>query len=171
MIEHEHFLERIPSATELAASTLKYTKAKERHFVERRKSIPFPVEMAAGKTPNTPKVDKRREIFRGYCEIKRGNLGDDGFDPEKKRDRDAEVSKAEKESPSRPKGLHAQAPRSAGRADCTQLAPYPAEKAVQGPPEASAGKPDPPPGARPPTSGAGSGEKEGLPEGEELESH
>lgn len=34
MIEHEHVLERNPSATELAASTLKYAKSKERYFVD-----------------------------------------------------------------------------------------------------------------------------------------
>jgi len=41
MIEHEHVLERNPSATVLAASTLKYAKAKERYFVVLRKSVPF----------------------------------------------------------------------------------------------------------------------------------
>jgi hypothetical protein len=35
MIEHEQVLERNPSATELAASTFRYAKAKERYFVER----------------------------------------------------------------------------------------------------------------------------------------
>ena len=40
MIDHEHVLEQNPSATELAASTLKYAKAKERYFVELRKSVP-----------------------------------------------------------------------------------------------------------------------------------
>src|SRR5271166_6836176 len=65
MIEHEHVLERNPSATELAASTLKYAKAKERYFVELRNSVPTLVDMATGKTP---KVDKIREIFSGYGE-------------------------------------------------------------------------------------------------------
>ena len=51
MIEHEHVLERNPSATELAASTLKYAKAKERYFVELRESVPSLVDMATGKAP------------------------------------------------------------------------------------------------------------------------
>src|SRR5271157_2404347 len=65
MIEHEHVLEQNPSATELAASTLKYAKAKERYFAELRNSVPTLVDMATGKTP---KVDKIREIFSGYGE-------------------------------------------------------------------------------------------------------
>ncbi|HEY2457925.1 MAG TPA: hypothetical protein VGI13_11545 [Candidatus Acidoferrum sp.] len=40
MMEHEHVLERNPSASELAASTLKYARAKERYFVELRRSVP-----------------------------------------------------------------------------------------------------------------------------------
>ena len=47
MIEHEHVLERNPSASELAASTLKYARAKERYFVELRKSIPTLIDIAA----------------------------------------------------------------------------------------------------------------------------
>jgi hypothetical protein len=39
MIDHERVLERNPAATELAASTLKYARAKERYFVVLRKSI------------------------------------------------------------------------------------------------------------------------------------
>jgi hypothetical protein len=47
MIKHEHVLERNPSASELAASTLKYARAKERYFVELRKSIPTLIDIAA----------------------------------------------------------------------------------------------------------------------------
>jgi len=49
MIEHEHVLERSPSATELAASTFKYARAKERYFVELRKGVPTLIDMATGK--------------------------------------------------------------------------------------------------------------------------
>ena len=68
MIEHEHVLERNPSASELAASTLKYAKAKERYFVELRKSVPTLIDMATGKAPKTPDLDKIRKIFSGYGE-------------------------------------------------------------------------------------------------------
>jgi hypothetical protein len=66
MIEHEHVLERNPSASELAASTLKYAKAKERYFVELRKSMPALIDMATGKAPKTREIDRIREIFSGY---------------------------------------------------------------------------------------------------------
>src|SRR5258708_9280369 len=68
MIDHEHVLERNPSATELAASTLKYAKAKESYFVELRKSVPTLIDMATGKAPKTPKLDKMRQTFSGYGE-------------------------------------------------------------------------------------------------------
>src|SRR5260221_14190278 len=45
MIEHEQVLERSPSATELAASTLNYAKTRERFFVVLRKSPPFLLDM------------------------------------------------------------------------------------------------------------------------------
>jgi|SRR5271166_3984344 len=54
MIEHEQVLERNPSATESAASTLNYARAKERYFVELRKSVPTLIDMATGKEPKTP---------------------------------------------------------------------------------------------------------------------
>jgi hypothetical protein len=95
MIEHEHVLERNPSATELATSTLKYAKAKERYFVELRKSIPTLIDMATGKTPNTPEVDKIREIFSGYGETQGRQIEAATVSMLKQRDQDAEVSKAE----------------------------------------------------------------------------
>jgi hypothetical protein len=73
MIEHEHVLERNPSASELAASTLKYAKAKERYFVELRKSVPTIIDMATGKTPKTPEIDKLREIFLAMAKLKKSN--------------------------------------------------------------------------------------------------
>jgi hypothetical protein len=83
MIEHEHVLERNPSATELAASTLKYAKAKERYFVELRKSIPTLINMATGKTPKTPEVDKIREIFsRPWRNSREANRSCHCFDAE-----------------------------------------------------------------------------------------
>jgi hypothetical protein len=95
IIDHEHVLERNPSATELAASTLKYAKAKERYFVELRKSIPTLVDMATGKTPKTPEVDKIREIFSGYGETQGKQMEAATVSMLKQRDQDAEVSKAE----------------------------------------------------------------------------
>jgi hypothetical protein len=75
MIEHEHVLERNPtSSTEIAASTIKYVKAKERHFVALRKIVPTLIDMATGKTPKTPEVDKIREIFSGYGETQEKQL-------------------------------------------------------------------------------------------------
>ena len=53
MIEHEDVLERNPSASELAQSALKYARAKERYFVELRKSVPILIDMATGKAPKT----------------------------------------------------------------------------------------------------------------------
>ena len=47
MIEHEQVLERNPSASELAQSTLKYARAKERYFVELRKSVSILIDIAA----------------------------------------------------------------------------------------------------------------------------
>ena len=95
MIEHEHVLERTSSATELAASTLKYAKTKERYFVVLRKSVPFLIDMATGKTPKTPEVDKIREIFSGYGETQERQLEAATVSMLKQRDQDAEVSKAE----------------------------------------------------------------------------
>jgi len=95
MIDHERVLERNPSATELAASTLKYAKAKERYFVELRKSIPTLIDMATGKTPKTPEVDKIREIFSGYGETQGKQIEAATVSMLKQRDQDAEVSKAE----------------------------------------------------------------------------
>jgi hypothetical protein len=95
MIDQEHVLERNPSATELAASTLKYAKAKERYFVELRKSIPTLIDMATGKTPKTPEVDKIWEIFSGYGETQGKQIEAATISMLKQRDQDAEVSKAE----------------------------------------------------------------------------
>jgi hypothetical protein len=74
MIEHEHVLEQDPSATELAASILKYAKAKERYYVTLRKSVPTLIDMATGKTPKTPEVDKISEIFSGDGETQERRL-------------------------------------------------------------------------------------------------
>jgi hypothetical protein len=95
IIDHEHVLERNPSATELAASTLKYAKAKERYFVVLRKSIPTLIDMVTGKTPNTPEVYKIREIFSGYGETQGKQIEAATVSMLKQRDQDAEVSKAE----------------------------------------------------------------------------
>src|SRR5271165_2700126 len=95
MIEHEHVLERNPSATELAASTLKYAKAKERYFAALRNSVPTLVDMATGKTPKTPEVDKIREIFSGYGETQGKQIEAATVSMLKRRDQDTEVSKAE----------------------------------------------------------------------------
>ena len=95
MIEQEQVLERNPSATELAASTLKYAKAKEGYFVVLRKSIPTLIDMATGKTPKTPEVDKIREIFSGYGETQGKQIEAATVSMLKRRDQDAEVLKAE----------------------------------------------------------------------------
>jgi hypothetical protein len=97
MIEQERVLERNPSATELAASTLKYASAKERYFVVLRKSIPTLIDIATGKTPKTPEIEKIREIFSGYGETREKQLDAATVSMLKRRDRDAEVSKAEAE--------------------------------------------------------------------------
>ncbi len=97
MIEHVQVLERNPSATELAASTLKYARAKERYFVVLRKSIPTLIDMVTGKTPTTPEIDKIREIFSGYGETQAKQLEAATVSVLKQRDQDAEVSKAEVE--------------------------------------------------------------------------
>jgi hypothetical protein len=97
MIEHEQVLQRNPSATELAASTLKYARAKERYFVELRKSIPTLIDIATGKTPKTPEIEKIREIFSGYGETREKQLEAATVSMLKRRDRDTEVSKAEAE--------------------------------------------------------------------------
>src|SRR6266403_4078743 len=68
MIEHEHVLERNPTSSQLAASTLKYARAKERYFVELRKSVPILIDIATGKAPKTMEVEKIREVFSGYGE-------------------------------------------------------------------------------------------------------
>ena len=95
MIEHEHVLERNPSASELAESTLKYAKAKERYFVELRKSVPTLIDMATGKAPKTPEIDKLREIFSGYGEVQEKRLEAATVSMLKQHEGDAEVSKAE----------------------------------------------------------------------------
>jgi phosphopentomutase len=95
MIDQEHVLERNPSATEIAASTIKYVKAKERHFVALRKIVPTLIDMATGKTPKTPEVDKIREIFSGYGETQERQSEAATVSMLKERDQDAEVSKAE----------------------------------------------------------------------------
>jgi hypothetical protein len=95
MIEHEHVLERNPSASELAASTLKYASAKERYFVELRKSVPTLIDMATGKGPKTPELDKMREIFSGYGEAQEKQLEAAAVSMLKQHEGDAEVSKAE----------------------------------------------------------------------------
>ena len=97
MIEHEGVLERNPSATELAASTLKYAKAKERYFVELRKSVPTLIDMATGKAPKTLELDRLLEIFSGYGETQAKQLETATVSMLKQRDGDAEVSKAEAE--------------------------------------------------------------------------
>ena len=65
MIEHERVLERSPSATELAGSTLTYAKAKERYFVVLRKSVPFLVEVATGTPRDTDVPGDRRNPEAG----------------------------------------------------------------------------------------------------------
>jgi hypothetical protein len=95
MIENEHVLERNPSASELAATTLKYAKAKERYFVELRKNVPTLIDMATGKTPKTPDIDKIREVFSGYGEARQKQLEAVTVWMLKQFDGDAEVSKAE----------------------------------------------------------------------------
>jgi hypothetical protein len=95
MIEHEHVLERNPPASELAASTLKYAKAKERYFVELRRSVPTLIDMATGKTPKTQEVEKIREIFSGYGEAQQKQLEAATVSMLKQRHGDAEVLKAE----------------------------------------------------------------------------
>ena len=94
MIEHEHVLERNPSASELAASTLNYAKAKERYFVELRKSVPTIIDMATGKTPKTQEVEKIREIFSGYGEAQQKQLEAATVSMLKQHQGDAEVSRA-----------------------------------------------------------------------------
>ena len=95
LIEHEYVLERNPSASELAASTLKYARAKERYFVELRKSVPTIIDMATGKTPKTPEIEKIREIFSGYGEAQQKQLEAATASMLKQLGRDPEVSKAE----------------------------------------------------------------------------
>ena len=97
MIEHEHVLERNPSASELAKSTLKYAKAKERYFVQLRRSMPTLIDMATGKAPKAPEIDKLREIFSGYGEAQEKELDAATVSMLKQRDVDPEVSKAESE--------------------------------------------------------------------------
>jgi hypothetical protein len=95
MIEHVQVLERNPSATELAASTLKYARAKERYFVELRKSVPLLIDMATGKAPKTPDLDRLMEIISGYGEPQAKQLEAATVSMLKQRDQDAEVLKAE----------------------------------------------------------------------------
>ena len=91
MIEHEHVLERNPSASELAQSTLKYARAKERYFVELRKSVSTLIDMATGKTPKTPELDRLLEVFSGYGETQEKQLQAATVSMLKQRDRDHEV--------------------------------------------------------------------------------
>jgi hypothetical protein len=95
MIEHEHVLERNPSATELAASTLKYAKAKERYFVVLRKSVPTLIDMATGRATKAPEMDRLREIFSGYGETQEKQLEAATVSMLKQHEDDAEVSRAE----------------------------------------------------------------------------
>jgi hypothetical protein len=95
MIEHEHVLERSPSASELVASTLKYGRAKERYFVELRRSMPTLIDMATGKAPKTKETDRIREIFSGYGEAQGKQLEAATVSMLKQHEGDAEVSKAE----------------------------------------------------------------------------
>jgi hypothetical protein len=95
MIEHEDVLERNPSASELAQSTLKYARAKERYFSELRKSVPTLIDMATGKAPKTPELKKMREIFSGYGEAQEKQLDAATVSMLKQHEGDAEVSKAE----------------------------------------------------------------------------
>ena len=74
MIDREHILEQNPSATELAASTLKYAKAKEGYYVELRKSVPILIDMATGNAPKTPELDRLLEIFSGDGETQAKQL-------------------------------------------------------------------------------------------------
>jgi hypothetical protein len=95
MIEHEHVLERNPSSSQLAASTLKYARAKERYFVELRKSVPILIDMATGKAPKTKELGRKREIFSGYGEVQEKQLEAATVSMLKQHQGDAEVSKAE----------------------------------------------------------------------------
>jgi hypothetical protein len=88
MIEHEHVLEQNPSASELAAGTLKYARAK---------SIPTLIDMATGKTAKTPEVDKIRRIFRAMAKLKGAQLEAATVSMLKQHENDAEVSKIEME--------------------------------------------------------------------------
>jgi hypothetical protein len=81
--------------SELAQSTLKYARAKERYFVELRKSVPMLIDMATGKAPKTRDVDRIREIFSGYGEAQGKQLEAATVSMLKQLDGDAEVSKAE----------------------------------------------------------------------------
>jgi hypothetical protein len=74
MIDHEHVLEQNPSASEMAASTLKYARAKERYFAELRRSVLALIDMATGKAPKTPKLDKMRQTFSDYGEAQEKRL-------------------------------------------------------------------------------------------------
>jgi hypothetical protein len=95
MIEHEHVLERNPSASEPAASTLKYARAKERYFVELRKSVSILIDMATGEAPKTQDVDRIREILSGYGEAQGKHLEAATVSMLKQHEGDAEVSKPE----------------------------------------------------------------------------
>jgi len=88
-------LDRNPSATELAASTLKYAKAKERYFVELPKSVPILIDMATGNAAKTPELDRLLEIFSGYGETREKQLEAATVSMLKQHEDDAEVSKAE----------------------------------------------------------------------------
>jgi hypothetical protein len=95
MIEHEHVLEQNPSATQLAASTFKYARAKERYLIELRKSVPTLIDMATGKAPKTPELDRLLEVFSGYGETQEKQLEAATVSKLKQHDQDAEVLKAE----------------------------------------------------------------------------
>jgi hypothetical protein len=64
-------------------------------YVELRRSVPTLIDMATGKAPKTPEIDRLREIFSGDSEIQEKQLEAATISMLKQRDGDAEVSKAE----------------------------------------------------------------------------
>jgi hypothetical protein len=95
MIEHEHVLERNPSASELAGEHRSSMQERRSYFAELRRSVPTLIDMATGTAPKTPEIDKLREIFSGYGEAQEKQLEAATVSMLKQRDVDAEVSKAE----------------------------------------------------------------------------
>ncbi|MFY9989261.1 MAG: hypothetical protein WAK31_31195 [Chthoniobacterales bacterium] len=88
---------KTPLRPNLQRAYLKYAKAKERYFVALRKSVPTLIDVATGKTPKTPELDRLLEIFSGYVETQERQLEATTVSMLKQRDQDAEVSKAEAE--------------------------------------------------------------------------